>query len=190
MRGRGAAVCQNQQMTAWRASGKTALSAAILVVMMTVTSCAAGTDATGSEMAAPGPASPTPVAAETPAPQETESPQGAADGFREWLEASRLPDVDTACARLTPELVTRMIAELEANGVTGIDSCEQMITTTAKLYRSLDQSAEVDIAVQDETDTDATLFVTYLASGDCGTVVMTRPATEWIITDQSMECTG
>lgn len=190
MRERGPTVCQNQQMTAWRASGKTAITGAILVVMMTMTSCAAGTDTAGSEVATPGPASPTPVAAETPAPIETEPSQSATEGFREWLEASRLPDVDTACARLTPELVTRMIAELEANGVTGIDSCEQMITTTAELYRSLDQSAEVDVAVQDETDTDATLFVTYLASGDCGTVVMERAATEWIITQQSMECAG
>ncbi|MFJ2550730.1 hypothetical protein [Microbacterium sp. NPDC087591] len=179
-------------MTTWRASryGKTTIAAAVFVVMMALASCSPGTDASGSATATPTAASPTPVAVETPEPAETESPQSATDGFREWLEASRLPDVDTACARLTPELVTRMIAELEANGVTGIDSCEQMITTTAELYRSLDQSTDVDIAVQHETDTDATLFVTYLGSGDCGTVVMTRPATEWIITDQSTECAG
>ena len=157
-------------------------------MILLVTSCAAGAEATGSASATATPAAATPVATEAPDSAETEPPRGAADGFREWLEASRLPDVDTACARLTPELVARMIAELASNGVAGITSCEQMITTTAELYRALDQSPDVDIAVQDETATDATLFVTYLASGDCGTVVMTHPATEWIITDQSMEC--
>ncbi|GGM43827.1 hypothetical protein [Microbacterium saperdae] len=182
-------------MTAWRASGygKTAITAASFALIMTLASCTASTESgtgAGTETAKPAAASPTPVAPETPEPAETEPSQSATDGFREWLEASRLPDVETACARLTPELVTRMIAELEANGVTGIDSCEQMIATTAELYRSLDQSSDVDIAVQEETGTDATLFVTYLASGDCGTVVMTRPTTEWIITDQSTECAG
>ncbi|MER7446167.1 hypothetical protein [Microbacterium sp. NPDC097977] len=178
-------------MTGRNSTRKTAAAAAIflMIVTMTLTSCSAGADP--AEVAATATATPPatsePVATQAAEPPASES-QSASDGFREWLDASRLPDVDTACARLTPDLVTRMIAELESHGMTGISSCEQMITATADLYRPLGQSAEVDIAVQTETATDATLFVTYLASGDCGTVVMERRGTAWILTDQSMEC--
>jgi hypothetical protein len=178
-------------VTGWNSTRKTATAAAIFLMTLTfaLTSCAAGADPadpTETARSTPPPAS-EPAATQTAEPPAAES-QSASDGFREWLEASRLPDVDIACARLTPDLVTRMIAELEAHGMTGVSNCEQMITASAGLYRSLDLSAEVDIAVQSETATDATLSVTYLASGDCGTVVMTRPGTEWILTDQSMEC--
>lgn len=175
-------------MTGQNSTRKTATAAVIFLMTMTLTmtSCAAGPDP-AETATAPPPATSEPVATQAAEPPAAES-QSATDGFREWLDASRLPDVDIACARLTPDLVTRMIAELESHGMTGISSCEQMITATADLYRSLGQSAEVDIAVQTETATDATLFVTYLASGDCGTVVMERRGTEWILTDQSMEC--
>ena len=81
-----------------------------------------------------------------------------------------------------------MIAELNEDGIIHVETCEEMITVAAELYRASGQSPEVDISVQHETDTDATLFVTYLATGDCGTVVMTRTGTDWIITDQSQEC--
>jgi hypothetical protein len=65
-----------------------------------------------------------------------------------------------------------------------------MIAATAELYRAVGDDGTVEVAVQDETATDATLFVTYTASGDCGTVVMHRTGTDWIITDESQECVG
>lgn len=114
--------------------------------------------------------------------------QGAADGFLAWFEATREPDVETACAGLTPELAARMIAEMNADGAIHVETCEELISATAELYRALDQSDQIDISVQQETETDATLFVSYPATGDCGTVVMTRAATDWIITEQSQEC--
>lgn len=126
-----------------------------------------------------------PAASEAPEP---EPEQSAEDGFRDWLAASRAPDAASACAGLSPELAARMVAEMNDTGPLHVESCDAMITATAELYRATGQSAEVDIAVQQETATDATLFVTYLSSGDCGTVVMTRPSTSWIITEQSEEC--
>lgn len=120
----------------------------------------------------------------------TPHPPGAADAFRAWLDASRVPDTAASCAALSPELATRMVAELNERGPVHVSSCDDMIAVTAELYRALGQDAQVDIAVQHETATDATLFVTYLASGDCGTVVMTRPTSDWTITDQSRECAG
>lgn len=120
----------------------------------------------------------------------TPRPLGAADAFRAWLDASRVPDTAASCAALSPELATRMVAELNERGPVHVSSCDEMIAVTAELYRALGQDAQVDIAVQQETATDATLFVTYLASGDCGTVVMTRPTSDWTITDQSRECAG
>lgn len=127
-------------------------------------------------------------AATQPATETPPPPQGAADAFRAWLDESRIPDAAASCAALSPELATRMIAELNARGPIRVSSCDEMIAVTAELYRALDQDASVDISVQQETATDATLFVTYLATGKCGTVVMTRPASDWIITEQSQEC--
>lgn len=121
------------------------------------------------------------------APPSERPSQGAVPAFRAWLDASRVPDPDTACAALAPALVTRMIAELAEKGIV-VGDCAEMIASTAALYRATGQDAEVDIAVQAETTTEATLFVTYLASGNCGTVVMSRPGTDWIITEQSQEC--
>lgn len=150
---------------------------ALLAALLTMSGCAADS----------GAAAPEPSASETVPPQgQTESTP--VDSFLAWLEASRVPDVDAACDPLAPELVARMIAELSTSGMLQVETCAQMITATAELYRALGQSAEVDIAVQQETETDATLFVTYLASGDCGTVVMARTGAEWIITEQTEEC--
>jgi hypothetical protein len=83
-----------------------------------------------------------------------------------------------------------MLAELNATGPLHAENCVEMITATAELYRAAGQSAEVDIVVQQETETDATLFVTYLATGDCGTVVMRRTGADWLITEASKECAG
>ncbi|MGY1550575.1 hypothetical protein ACW5CM_02190 [Microbacterium sp. A588] len=131
--------------------------------------------------------SPTPTAA--PSHPTTSSPDtDATTSFLAWLDASRVPDLDAACAPLSPELVARMLAEMQRDGFPEVSTCEEMITVAAELYRAFDQSAEVTIDVQSETASDAVLFVTYLASGDCGTVVMERPASEWVITEQTEEC--
>lgn len=141
-------------------------------------------------------ASASPVAQSTAAPSTAPTPaetpdaatDSAADAFRAWVATSRVPDAAAACAQLTPELAARMVAELNARGPFAVQNCEEMITATAELYRATGQSAEVDIEVQQETDTDATLFVTYVGSGDCGTVVMTRSGTGWVLTELSQEC--
>lgn len=163
--------------------------AALLVTALTMSACAMGPVASD-----PRPATPSPPASEviaSPDPQETEQPQtGAADAFRAWVEASRIPDVDTACAGLAPDLQSRMIAELNASGAVAVETCDQMISAAAELYAAVGDDGAVDVEVQQETATEATLFVTYLASGDCGTVVMQRTGTEWIITDESRECAG
>lgn len=122
---------------------------------------------------------------------ESESPEvrpEPADSFLTWLEDSRKPDVDAACEVLTVELVDRMLAEMAATGFTGVDTCEDMIELTAGLYRAAGSSAEVSIDVQEATDTDAVLFVTYVDSGKCGTVVMAWEAGRWMITEQTEEC--
>jgi len=116
--------------------------------------------------------------------------RGAADAFRAWLDISRIPDTAASCAALSPDLATRLVAELNERGPVHVSNCDEMIAVTAELYRALGQDAQVDISVRQETPTDATLFVTYLATGDCGTVVMTRPGTDWIITEQTRECAG
>ncbi|MDO9399003.1 MAG: hypothetical protein Q7T71_20850 [Herbiconiux sp.] len=129
---------------------------------------------------------------EPPQPQGTAVPTPAAssatEGFLAWLSASRAPDAAAACSALSPDLVTRMIDELNATSPAPVHSCEEMITATAALYRAVGDDPTVDISVQDETATSATLFVTYLASGDCGTVVMERTGADWTITEQSTEC--
>lgn len=170
-----------------------AVSMAIAVLALTVSACAAGTASSTPSNTTPA-NTPTPSGSDAsvqPEPQASEEPQtGAADAFRAWVEASRLPDVETACAGLAPDLATRMIAELNAGGVTGVETCEQMIAAAAELYRAVGDDGSVDIDVQQETATDATLFVTYAASGDCCTVVMSRAGTDWIITNESRECAG
>ena len=145
--------------------------------------------------ATPSPAAPSDApAAETPitaSPLPSAAPAGdlgPVESFLAWLEASRAPDAEAACAGLSPELAARMIAELNGSGAFAVSTCAEMITATAELYRATAQSSEVDVTIQEQTENDATLFVTYLASGDCGTVVMTREVTGWIITERSEEC--
>ncbi|UGB35545.1 hypothetical protein LQ938_01730 [Microbacterium sp. cx-55] len=163
--------------------------AAMAAVALSACTSAPVDSASASPVAPPTTAS---AAASSPASEPAESPDAepvsAADAFRAWVATSRVPDAAAACAQLTPELAARMVAELNASGPFTVQSCEEMITATAELYRAAGQSADVDIEVQQETDTDATLFVTYLESGDCGTVVMTRSGTGWILTELSQEC--
>lgn len=175
----------------WRK--RLAASMVVAVLALTASACAAlpATSPAASNAPADTPSPSTSDVIVTPDPQASEQPQtGAADAFRAWVEASRIPDVEAACAGLAPDLQARMIAELNAGGVTGVETCEQMITAAAELYRAVGDDGSVDITVQQETATDATLFVTYAASGDCGTVVMSRAGTDWIITDESRECGG
>lgn len=160
-----------------------------MVTLLTLSACAIGPAARTPITNAPSP--PATEVIVSPNPQQEEQPQtGATEAFLAWVEASRIPDVDTACAALAPDLVARMIAELNASGATTVETCEQMIATAAELYRAVGDTGTgtVNVAVQKETATDATLFVTYAASGDCGTVVMERTGADWIITDESREC--
>lgn len=135
--------------------------------------------------------SPTPESSSTPEPSSTPSSESGPDATTSiltWLEASRAPDVEAACAALAPELVDRMIDEMRSDGFPEVSTCEGMVTVTAELYRAFDQTAEVTVDVQSETESDAVLFVTYVESGDCGTVVMERSAAAWIITEQTEAC--
>ena len=74
---------------------------AIAVAALMMSACAAGPVAR-----TPLTDTPSPPASEvivSPDPQKSAEPQtGAADAFRAWVEASRIPDVDTACAGLAP----------------------------------------------------------------------------------------
>lgn len=164
-------------------------------ILGALTLAAAALVLTACTAAQNGPAEPadSPNTVSTEAPSATPAPAASADAaggpvesFRAWFEATRTPDTAAACAALSPALAERMLAELNQNGL-ALSSCEEMIQTTSELYRATGQNAQVDVDVQSETATDATLFVTY-SGGDCGTVVMHREATRWIITDESREC--
>lgn len=163
------------------------LVAGLFAVSMMLSACAPA--GPGSSEGTPS-TSEAPAASASPIPDASAATMGAVDGFLAWLDASRKPDAEAACRQLSPELVTRMLAELNAQSPVQAGTCEEMITTTAELYRATGQDPAVDVAVQEETATAATLFVTYLASGDCGTVVMQRPGADWIITELSQECAG
>jgi hypothetical protein len=171
-------------------SGRVTALIGIAAAALLLSACAPNPHEESPHAAAAGAAATQKAESIAPEPPTTAAParRGAADAFRAWLDASRIPDAASSCAALSPELATRMIAELNDRGPIHVSSCEEMIAVTAELYRALDQDASVDISVQQETATDATLFVTYLATGNCGTVVMTRPASDWIITEQSQEC--
>lgn len=165
------------------------VSAALLAASMSLSACAP-VSPPPTEGVSTGTSSDGSTTSASPLPDAAPTTIGAVDGFLAWLDASRKPDAEAACRQLSPELVTRMLAELGAQSPVQAGTCEEMITTTAELYRATGQDPAVDIAVQEETATAATLFVTYLSSGDCGTVVMERPGTDWIITELSQECSG
>lgn len=156
--------------------------AAIALAAVVLSGCApAASEAT------PTPSAPAAVETSTPTPEPTVEPVGAEQGFRTWLELSRIPDAPAACALMTPALIEKMLAEVAASGMP-MSSCEEMIALTAEAYRATGTDAEVSIAVQEETATAATLFVTYVSSGKCGTVVMERAGDDWILTEQSEVC--
>ncbi|NJP65179.1 hypothetical protein [Streptomyces spiramenti] len=118
-------------------------------------------------------------------PDAWETPEEA---YRSWLTASRLPDAELACGYLTDELVEKMLAEMEANGYPPVSGCEELTEATAEMYRAFGVSDEVTVEIVSETHTTATLFVTYVDGGDCGTIDMERTTRGWVITDQSEEC--
>ncbi len=155
----------------------------VLGAAMTLAACGSGSDDDAPAAAVTATAAPS----SSSGPEDGGSTIGAVESYRAWLKQSRAPDADAACARLAPKLVTRMLAELNAASPVKARTCQEMITATAALYKATGQSADVDISVREETQTDATLFVTY-SSGDCGTVVMKRAAADWVITEQSQEC--
>ena len=163
---------------------RAAIAPVALAALIGLGSCAAGPSA---PLAGSAPAASS-VPSLSPSSAPTADVPGPEESFRAWLAASRKPDVGAACAALTPALQARMIAELNAGGAVQISTCEGMIAATAALYRATGDTGEVDVTVQDETATKATLFVTYIDDGDCGTVVMERQAGAWIITEQSQEC--
>lgn len=161
------------------------VGAILLTVGLMTSSCAPAPSPQTTE--APTAASSPSASPNSTTPEPTQPP-GPVESFLAWIDASRAPDAEKACAGLTPELADRMIAELNSSGPVQVTTCAEMISATAELYRALDQSADVDVTVEEQTDSAATLFVTYLASGDCGTVVMERTATDWIINELSEEC--
>lgn len=155
---------------------RASIAAAVLLVMLHMTACASPVT---QDL-------PTPVASSSPSPSA--SAQGPVESYLAWLAASRVPDAATACAALSPKLQERLIAQLNAQGVFAVSTCEQLVEVTAQAYKATGQSADVDVVVQSQTATDATLFVTYRDGGDCGTVVMNRQGADWIITEESEEC--
>ena len=162
----GQPVDQNGHVNIWHRRVMPTTAIAVAALMMSA--CAAGPVARTPVTDAPSqPASEVIV---SPDPQPSAEPQTG--------------------AALAPDLQSRMIAEVNASGAVSVETCEQMIAAAAELYAAVGDDGAIDVAVQQETATNATLFVTYLASGDCGTVVMQRTGTEWIITDESRECAG
>ena len=157
------------------------LAGVALAMTLLVSGCAPAVPA-----ASPAPAASTPEekVVEEATPEVHDSAEG---GFRAWLELSRLPDAPGACALMTPALIERRLAEAAAGGMP-FGSCEEFVTVTAEAYRAVGDDATVSIEVREETATDATLFVTYVASGKCGTVVMERGGDDWILTEQSEVC--
>ncbi|UJP41373.1 hypothetical protein [Cellulomonas palmilytica] len=145
--------------------------------------------ATASPTTATTSPSPTVAATTSPAAGATAAPagdEGPEDSFRTWLAASRAPDTATACAYMTPELTDRMLGELTAQGLPGITDCPSMIELTAGLYAAVGQSADVEVALVEETDEHAVLDVAY-ASGDCGKVVLVPGAGHWVLDERSEE---
>lgn len=130
------------------------------------------------------------TAEDTPADEDTAPGAGLdpVETYLAWLEASRIPDVEEACGYLSDELIDRMLAEMAAGGYAGVQDCAQMTTLTADLYRTFNQGAEVDVQLTEETAENAELFVTYLDSGECGTIALTTQGAGWIITEQSEGC--
>lgn len=174
-------------------------SALIALAIPTLVSCASSDESPPSDTAASPTASLVPAAqdaGDTDAPTSTTTTSAtgsrfnetAEEAFRSWLTASREPATDVACDYLADELVEKMLTQMRERGYPPVSGCAELTTMTAELYRSLGVSADVVIDVVHETHTTAELFVTYVDSGECGTVAMRRTTSGWLITEQSEEC--
>ncbi|GAA2455767.1 hypothetical protein [Agromyces soli] len=142
----------------------------------------AGCASAPTDGAAPSGASTPASSSPPPSPAAAETPE---QSFRNWLAASREPEVELACSYVSEELVTKMLAELAASGV-ALGGCAEMIATTAQLYAALGESADAEVETVSEAADRAELFVTY-GSGDCGTVVLVPGGGRWILTEHSQE---
>lgn len=127
-------------------------------------------------------------AAGTTAPEpEDEQAQDPIDSYLAWLEASRIPDARLACSYFTPELSDRVVAEARTEGW-DVDSCEELTETSAELYRTFGVDADVEIDVVEQSADEAVLFVTYVSTQECGTVVMEPERHRWIMNHQTEGC--
>lgn len=142
----------------------------------------------------PDPAGPTAEPSDSPSPSPDAGQDGHEDGpvetYLAWLEASRVPEPETACGYLSDDLIERMLEEYRAHYGSDPGDCESLTTMTAELYRAFGISAEVSIEVSEEDQQRAVLFVTYVDVGDCGTIVLQRSGPGWLITDESEGCSA
>jgi len=160
-----------------------ALVVTLLATGLTLAGCTGSTPPDESTDAAPS-ASASPVATATPVPAD-----GPIAAFQSWWTAVRSADTVAACGALTEPLQQRMMAEYAAATGTEVGDCATLIRQSSALYAAAGLPADVSIALESETATEALLQVTY-ANGDCGTVHLERTATAWSLTELSEECAG
>lgn len=158
---------------------RSAFLSVAVVATLALTSCAGAPDSADQRAPAESPSAPATEARTTQTPEQA---------YRAWLDASRVPEAELACSMMTDRLVERMLAEMAATFGAAPASCEEMITATAAAYAATGTDAEVEVSVVSESDSEATLFSTYLSSGKCGTIVLERSADSWLINEQSEEC--
>lgn len=112
---------------------------------------------------------------------------GPEDSFRTWLAASRAPDVETACAYMTPALADRMVAEISAQGFPGVTDCASLITLTAGLFAAATQTSQTAVELREQADDRAVLHVTYVEGSSCGLVVLRPGDGHWVLDERSKE---
>lgn len=153
-------------------------------------SAAADSDPSESETNLTGTPQDSSTAGEDAVHDDAREDMGPVETYLAWLEASRIPEPEAACGYLTEELIERMLREFEAGYPgSGVDSCEEITELTAELYRAAGQGAEVDVQITEESETTATLFVTYIDTGECGTIVLhTTESGSWVINEMSEQC--
>lgn len=130
------------------------------------------------------------IAPEEPSDQPSTELMGPVETYLAWLEASREPEASVACGYLTDELQERMLDEFAATyGADEVSTCEDLTVMTAQMYAAFQQSDEVDVQILEHNEETATLFVTYVDTGECGTIAMHRiPAGVWMINAMSEAC--
>ncbi|UZN04522.1 hypothetical protein [Cellulomonas sp. S1-8] len=132
----------------------------------------------------PTPSEPPPAEAAPDAPAG-----GPEESFLTWLAASRAPDVDTACAYMTPELAQSMVDEITSQGFPGITDCASLITMTSGLFAAAGQASEATVELREEAADRAVLHVVYVAGTSCGTVVLQPGDGHWVLSERARaEC--